>query len=369
MNPINSGTYMKTWKLYSECKSNQKKPSANKQNHTRLIIALFATLLAIFILASCTSKEYSYNFADSRDALNTYESLLKDTRTIDHASTDKLSSLINTWQELGDTVFHFIEKDPAFKAHVNLSCDYYALHDSIKVELMRLASGDVRTLKDVLLIKYNTSVYKDDKEILPMLEKCRKFEASVDSLLPYKMDKKQTLSLYRSFLASVEQKGINNSVDLYQTLMEEDRIFKTFLSHLDEYPNESLADITKSTENMCEIIYRNANDGKLDCKEVVVQMAMRTNRRLLQNAHTCIESISKKHNLDNDQRHAYFWMMIQPFISIDSFGMSVLSNEQMKEFDTIIHDIETLDSEKKLGEHKEIAELCNLILKLYISTL
>ena len=360
---------MKTLKLYSECKSNKKKLSANKHNHTRLIIALFATLLAIFILASCTSSKYSYSFSDSRDALKTYESLLNDTRSIEHASTEELASLINTWQELGDTVFHFIEKDPAFTAHVNLSCDYYALHDSIKYELMRLASVDTRTLKDVLLIKYNTSVYKDDKEILPMLEKCRKFEVSVDSLSPYKMEKIQTLSLYRSFLENVERKGINNSSDLYQALKEEDRIFKTFLSHLDEYPNESLADITKSTENMCETIYRNANDGKLDCKEVVVQMAMRTNRRLLQNAHVCIESISKNHKLDNNQRQAYFWMIIQPFISIDSFGMSVLSNEQMKDFDTIIHDIETLDSAKKLGDHKEITELCNLILKLYISTL
>lgn len=323
----------------------------------------------MLILVSCTSSRHDYAFRNSGEALHTYEQFLSDARSMRRASAQELTSLIRSWQELGDTVYHFIGKDPAFTAHTALSDSYDSLHDSIRVEVMRLASEGSHSLHDVLHIKYSTSIYRDEREVLPVLKECRRFEETLDSLPCYSLGKKETLLLYRSFLEEVGRGGIDSLDDLRQRLKEEDRIFRTYLSHLDEYSDESLTDITKATEAMCAGIYRNVSEGKLMAMETVVQMALRTNRRLLQNAWACIEAVKGTDGLDTDQRSAFFWMMIQPFISIDSFGMSVLSDGQLQQLDSLITEIERLDSKGKLGEHKDIAGLCELILKLYITSI
>ena len=72
------------------------------------------------------------------------------------------------------------------------------------------------------------------------------------------------------------------------------------------------------------------------------------------------------------QQTAYFWMVLQPFISIDDFGMAVLSVEQKKQFEKLASDAPQVIKmlTKNLNMESETTDnLPNLFIKLYISKL
>ena len=132
----------------------------------------------------------------------------------------------------------------------------------------------------------------------------------------------------------------------------------------------SLTDITKGTERLCRNIYGNAANGDLDARDVMVYMSMRTNRRLALNATACVEIINRRDRLTDAQRHAYFWMMLQPYIGIDDFGMAVLTPGQEQLLMGYADELQRMEKAHKLGERSmNISQTSHLLLKLYISTL
>lgn len=52
---------MNTLKLYSMLKVNQKKAKETKYNHTRIILAISATIIAILCMASCATDKSKYH--------------------------------------------------------------------------------------------------------------------------------------------------------------------------------------------------------------------------------------------------------------------------------------------------------------------
>lgn len=365
-----STNYMNTLKFYSMLKVNQRKVNETKCNHTRIILALFATIIAIVCLASCATDKSKYHFQTNEDALGNYHSYLSELQNKKSLSSDEFLATISTWTELRDSVYNFISRDSAFYAHTYLSSKFYSLHDSIRTEMFRLAVGQDRTLKDVLRVKKSTSQYNSEEDIHTTFNSAKAFFASLDSLEAFKADKGQMLVLYRRFFSDINGVEIKTLNDLTSVIRTEDRLFRTFLTHINEYADISLADITKGTERMCRSVYEYATDGQLDAKEVMVYMSMRTNRRLVLNTKSCIESVKRRDKLTDKQQEAYYWMLIQPYIAIDSFGMAVLTPEQENLLLTYADEIQRMEQTHKLGRnHRKLSEMSNLILKLYISGL
>lgn len=222
MNNLNSASFMSTIKLYSKIKSNQKKQKASNRNHTRLIWMLFATVVAILLLASCASDSSSYQFKDSDDALSSYHSFLSELRAKKNITGDELISNVSAWTELRDTVYNFISKDTTFRAHTNLPNAFFAIHDSIRTEMNRLAVEQDRSLKDVFLVKKGTSIYNKEKDIKTASADAQPFFEHLDSLDIYKVDKKQTLAIYRKFLDQVGDGNVNTLDDLKSLISAED---------------------------------------------------------------------------------------------------------------------------------------------------
>jgi hypothetical protein len=236
--------------------------------------------------------------------------------------------------------------------------------------MFRLAVGQDRTLKDVLRVKKSTSQYNNEEDIKTTFNSAKAFYASLDSLEVFKADKGQTLVLYRKFFSGINDIEFKKLNDLKSVIRTEDRLFRTFLTHINEYSDISLADITKGTEQLCKSVYGYATDGELDAKDVMVYMSMRTNRRLVQNTQSCIESIRRRDKLTDKQQEAYYWMLIQPYIAIDSFGMAMLTPEQERTLLSYADEIQRMEQTHKLGKnHRKLSEMSNLILKLYISGL
>lgn len=76
-------------------------------------------------------------------------------------------------------------------------------------------------------------------------------------------------------------------------IKEEDRLFRSFLSHLLELVDAELSAITRDTEKCCLSIFQSAENGRLSFRDALVYTARRANRRIILNALACRDDINQ----------------------------------------------------------------------------
>ena len=285
-----------------------------------------AVCFAIFILASCGKNTDDSMFQTSESAVNAYRTYLSDMRSMETLSTEHLIEAINGWQALRDSVFVRIAKDTANCIHANYESEIRGLHDSLRIEFTRLALEKSRTFADVLLIKEKTSQYRQDTELAQAVTDAESFFRSLDSVAPCHGNAKQTVSAYQSFLANTLKSGIDSKDKMLAFIQEEDRLFRSFLSHLPELADADLSAITRDTEKCCLSMFQSAENGRLSYLDALVYTARRTNRRIILNALACRDDINQGNVKTEAQARAYVWMLLQPYVALDGFSMAVLSD-------------------------------------------
>ena len=334
-----------------------------------LIFHLFFLCL-ILNMYSCSVKS-DYHFSNSDDALKQYRDFHHSIAVEHQANAEKLSDFICQWQELSDTVYNYIKKDPAFTAHTFLSSTFYATSDSVRIELLRLASGC--SLSDVAYVKLHTSPYREETELDITKKKATTFFSALDKQSLFnKGNARDKVALYRDFLAATKEHGINNQKELLSFLETEDRHFRTFLSNIGDYSNIGLQDVTKITEQICADIFRAASEKRLASEDVMVYMGMRTCRRLLLNAQVCDDLLMKGKVKSESQANAYLWMTLQPFLSMDAFAISMLTEkqqQQMMELAASYPEISERLATKGYADQEHLAQIPTQLMRLYIATL
>ena len=285
-----------------------------------------AVCFAIFILASCGKNTDDSMFQTSESAVNAYRTYLSDMRSMETLSTEHLIEAINGWQALRDSVFVRIAKDTANCIHANYESEIRGLHDSLRIEFTRLALEKSRTFADVLLIKEKTSQYRQDTELAQAVTDAESFFRSLDSVAPCHGNAKQTVSAYQSFLANTLKSGIDSKDKMLAFIQEEDRLFRSFLSHLPKLADADLSAITRETEKCCLSIFQSAENGRLSYRDALVYTARRTNRRIILNALACRDDINQGNVKTEAQARAYVWMLLQPYVALDGFSVAVLSD-------------------------------------------
>lgn len=285
-----------------------------------------AVCFAIFILASCGKNTDDSMFQTNESAVNAYRTYLSDMRSMETLSTEHLIEAINGWQALRDSVFVRIAKDTANCIHANYESEIRGLHDSLRIEFTRLALEKSRTFADVLLIKEKTSQYRQDTELAQAVTDAESFFRSLDSVAPCHGNAKQTVSAYQSFLANTLKSGIDSKDKMLAFIQEEDRLFRSFLSHLPKLADADLSTITRDTEKCCLSVFQSAEDGKISYRDALIYTARRTNRRIILNALACRNDINQGNVKTEAQARAYVWMLLQPYVALDGFSVAVLSD-------------------------------------------
>lgn len=285
-----------------------------------------AVCFAIFILASCGKNTDDSMFQTSESAVNAYRTYLSDMRSMETLSTEHLIEAINGWQALRDSVFVRIAKDTANCIHANYESEIRGLHDSLRIEFTRLALEKSRTFADVLLIKEKTSQYRQDTELAQAVTDAESFFRSLDSVAPCHGNAKQTVSAYQSFLANTLKSGIDSKDKMLAFIQEEDRLFRSFLSHLPKLADADLSAITRDTEKCCLSIFQSAENGRLSYRDALVYTARRINRRIILNALACRDDINQGNVKTEAQARAYVWMLLQPYVALDGFSVAILSD-------------------------------------------
>lgn len=133
-----------------------------------------------------------------------------------------------------------------------------------------------------------------------------------------------------------------------------------------------LSSITKNTEIICSQIFRSASNGQLESDYTMVYMSMRTDRRLLQNAAVCNDMLKAKKVKEGMKANAFLWMVIQPYLSMDSFSITMMTEKQSKQYMSIAENYtQLIDNLAAVGlVDKETArQLPMQITRLYISSL
>ena len=331
-----------------------------------------AIILAILLLASCTKDGSNLSFHNTKEALDAQKEFLSSMKSNQDLSMEHLADKISKWRILEDSVSACLMRDTIKKAHSFPMEDFSNVHDSIRDEFMRIATAKRRTFKDVLLLKMKATPYKGMKETDSLSIVASRFFESLDSLPEYKGDKTRILTTYHFFLEKVKKEGIANQSQFLAFLKTEDRLFRTFLSHLHEMSDVSVSHITSGTEDVCKMIAQSSRKGNLPTRDAVAYMAARTSRRIIANAQTCIADIKSGKVTSAEQRTAYFWMILQPFLSIDDFGIAMLSENQRKELVQLTIDaLGTIAClSRSLQMDKNMTDgLPDMFIKLYISSL
>ena len=336
------------------------------------LATIFAILVATCIVTACSSGKKKHRFESSSEALSEYRAFLSSLKEEKEQSIEKFTSSVKDWRVLDDSVLNYVRCDTLPKVHFYPIQDYKKIHDSIKVEYLRLAVSKPRNYKDVLLFKSQVIDSCMFAKVKRAAETALPFFSSLNNQTLYKGTKPKMLMAYREFLEQTEKNGIHTKSQFLSFLQVEDVLFRSFLSQLYDMNDVSVSPITQSTERICKQVMHRAGSEMISSEDAMIYMTMRSNRRLLLNAEICSSDIRTGKVKTAAQQTAYFWMVLQPYLSIDDFGMAVLTSEQKKQFEKLASDapqvIKVLAD--NLEMNREMTDnLPNLFINIYISKL
>lgn len=331
-----------------------------------------AVSFAISILASCGNRNGKLLVKTPDDPAGIYREYLSDIRRQTNPSFTALTRHVRRWQTVKDSVFTRLQRDTLNPAHSSIREECVRLHDSIRIEFSRLTLSKPRTYQELLALKEQFSPYDEDVELQRMAEDFRPFFASLDSRPTSRGSKQQILSKYRAFLSETIRNGIHDHDDLTTYIGKEDALFRAFLTHLHELDGENTADIARDTERCCSQLFLAAERKEITYREAMLFLAMRTNRRQLQNMRTCLDDVRDRKVKTPAQAQAYIWMLVQPYTSLDGFCMTLLSDGERRQLDRMA--AQTPAAFKTLSrilqsENAKLDELPGMLMEIFIHTL
>lgn len=337
------------------------------KNHTHVLLIL----LSLLFLPGCSSKG-DHHFQDSNEAINAYSNLLHKIRRYDQASTDLIVNLACEWQTVSDSVFACINRDSINNRNYHAKSAYGVINDSIMIELERLIDSSSRNFKDYYHVLDKLSNRKLPEEVERLVVSAHVFFHSMDSVTIHPVDKRHTIQIYENTLNAALTQGIRSKQDILHFLKSEDIAFRLFLCHLSSWGDMSLTDIKTKTEQQTKRIVESSGNQQpiMSQTEIVVFMTMRNNRRLLQNANTCVTDVHKLIFKDSNQATAYLWMLLHPWLSIDSFSYTLLSQEEKESLEKMAAEMPQALSKLEAGHFPiDLNDLPSLLMKAYLGNI
>ncbi len=331
---------------------------------------LLAALSCITLLLSCDKKENSrFAFHSSEEAVAACHSELVRLRNTKTADIKKLTSVVADWLALQDSVYNFLERDTTIHLNTALTTDYYMVADSIRDELIRIAKLQPRSLHDETYLKIHAAQGRTKtRASQDFRNACEMFDC-MEETGPHR-DLAGTLSAYNRLLDTTV--AFSNEREVADFLREEDRCFRSLMTFLNEVEQHNLADITGKTSWLFDDLYRrvSARGDSPVSERMTLLLTMRFNRRIIQNAEACMRDIHGNRHLSDQQRDNYRWMLIQPFMSIDSYAMASLTDQQEKTMLRLADELPSLFAtlDGMAGNSTELRKLSGVLSDFFLSS-
>ena len=336
------------------------------------VIGTCAVQAAVFPLTSCGGGSGKPFGEVQNTTAGIYREYLSGLRTQDGLSFEGLTARLGQWQTVRDSVSAHIRRDTLWRSHTDTRKECLLLHDSIRMELSRLARSRPRTYKEVLALKECFSPYAEDGELHRSAQEIRPFFASLDSRMAYRGGKEQLLSAYRTLLSETQRKGIHGHGDLTRFIEKEDALFRAFLARLNDYNDMDLSDITRDTEKCCAEVFRAAERQEITYKEAMIYMAMRTNRRVIKNVRAWLDGGQRGEGATSRHTHAFNWVILQTYAPVHGFCRTLLSPRDKEALDRIATETPgAFSTLRKIlpSENDRLEELPGMLIEIHIATL
>ena len=290
---------------------------------------------------------------------------------MDNLSTEELAISVNRVAVPQDSVFFYATQDTSGNPHSDLYGKCNVVHDSLRTEFIRLAGSAPRSYQDVFVLKERTSPYCDDKELADAADSIGRFSFLLTVFRPLLL-RATAFVLHTAVTCPTLQDRIHNLTDLKTFIRDEDVMFRTFLAHLDDLAGEDMSDLTKDTERCCSLVFLATEKKEISYRDAMIYMAMRTNRRIIQNAVACLNDIREDKVKSRAQAFGYACMILQPYISMDGVCMALLSDTKKRSCATLRE--QTPEAFTQLGDVLQsdnggLAELPGTLMGIYIRTL
>lgn len=346
----------------------QQKKNILSRSLTLLVMA------AVFAIAGCSDSKNVFVFNNSEEAVNACHKELSELRKMKEPSIEELSLKAARWIALQDTTFSMMMNDSTVEYNNPIAMDFFMVADSIRNEIERAAMEKKRSMKDILYLKIHTARDRDKTRESKDFKVAVKFYEDLDKEPAYK-DLPTTISEYQKILQNTA--SFHKEKEMLEFIKKEDKCFRSLMLFLPAVNQKQLAEITGKTAQLFDNLYKNAaaNPDNAVNSRVMTFLAMRFNRRIVQNALAVQRDVERNVALDEKQTANYRWMIIQPFLSIDSYSMATLTDDQEEGLEGIAEKLPRLlasldgkdyDKSPKEETEKLTTILTEYFLKAYI---
>ncbi len=260
-----------------------------------------------------------------------YGAYAREIAAMGEAGSAFLARTVGEWMELDDSVASAIMSDPS--AAGAWEARYWAVRDSIQDALVGLVGTATRSLGDYLdLATVISAGFGLDSAALSCKAALSRLFDSMDSIEVRSPGAAEAVRGYEDMLLAARRRGLGTRDDLRAFLVREDLAFRSFLSRLAECGDVPLAGLRDASSGAMDMMLGLAGGGAVPWGELAIVIAMRTNRRIIQNAVQCAQDVRdgrmRPGGVDG-QADAYMWMLMQPWMAIDARSMALLTEGQL----------------------------------------
>lgn len=291
-------------------------------------------MIVISLFSSCNSRKNEFNFKDAKEAVNACRRELSEIRKLKEPSIKEVTEKVARWVVLQDTTFSMIMRDSTIDYNSRIAIDFFIVADSVRDEVVRAALEKKRSMKDIWYMKVHTARDREKTQKSEDYKLALIFFEDVDKQPLFK-DLQTTMKEYENILK--ETSSFKKEKEMRDFIKKEDKCFRSLMQFLPDVRQDELDFITRKTTNLFESLYKTAAitpENEVN-NRVMIYLSMRFNRRVVQNALAVQRDIDKNIELDEQQRITYKLMILQPFLSIDSYSLASLTTEQDKEITQI----------------------------------
>ena len=299
------------------------------KNLTPVIMAIAMIIVTAASFTACNKDDKKFSFETTQQAVNACHKELAAIRPLKKATIEELSVLADRWIALQDTTFAVMVRDSTIDSSSDIAADFFAVSDSIRSEIIRLALDEPRTMKDVIYFKVHTARNRDNIQKSKDYKNAVAFYNNLDKAPTYNTVE-ESVKHYESLLQ--KSGAFKKEGELLKFISEEDRCFRSLMVHLNDVKQEELETLASRTAMIFEKLYESTQVEPENpvSSRLVMYISMRFNRRIIQNAEAVVRDCQSGKELTEQQASNYRWMLLQPYLSIDTYSMASITEEQAK---------------------------------------
>lgn len=292
------------------------------------VSTLLFTVIAAVVLA-CTSNSNKLVFQNASEALSACRKHLHGILPLKEMNMKDLAVYTTKWMELQDTTYMYIIRDSNAANNIKITDEYYAINDSVRNEILRLALAKNHSMEEVIDFKLNTIPAKNKIQESDSYKKAIAFYEESGKKDIYG-NGKEMMTEYKKLLSG---KTFKNQQELETFLIREDVCYRSLMKYYDLLTPLQLQGIVTKTANHFDKLYQQvANDIENGSGDEYLEylLTVRLNRRIIQNAKVCYNSIKNGKKIKPYQVDNYRWVIIQPFLTIHGPAMAMLTDDEVK---------------------------------------